>query len=84
MHAQNDTARAAAYRTIFRNMDAERAQEIREAYYKAIEGVRALAESLEIADLSAGEYSGGILIEEHLHAAEALEALKKSELGRVL
>ena len=42
-----------ALRTIFRNMDAHEAQEIREAYYKAVEGLRTLADALEIADTKA-------------------------------
>ena len=71
-------------RTIFRNMDAHEAQEIREAYYKAVEGLRTLADALEIADTKAGEHAGGILLTEHFHAVEAIDAMHKSELGRVL
>ena len=71
-------------RTIFRNMDAHEAQEIREAYYKAVEGLRTLADALEIADTKAGEHAGGILLTEHFHAVEAIDAMNKSELGRVL
>ena len=37
-------------RDAFRKMDADQAQEIREAYYKAVEGLRCLADALEIAD----------------------------------
>ncbi len=37
-------------RHIFRTMDGNRAQEIREAYYKAIEGLMTLARELELAD----------------------------------
>ena len=37
-------------RDTFRTMDPHQAQEIREAYYKAIEGLRSLADALEIAD----------------------------------
>ena len=44
------TAKDNALREIFRKMDAHRAQEIREAYYKAIEGLRTLVETLEIED----------------------------------
>ena len=53
-------------RTIFRNMDAHEAQEIREAYYKAVEGLRTLADALEIADTKAGEHAGGILLDRTL------------------
>ena len=70
-------------REIFRSMDANRAQEIREAYYKAVEGLRTLADELEIADAMQAE-SAGPLIEEHLIACEALEAMNKSVLGRFL
>ncbi len=45
-HAATD----AILRQIFKAMDAHQAQEIREAYYKAIEGLMTLAEALEIAD----------------------------------
>ncbi len=45
-HAATD----ATLRKIFKAMDAHQAQEIREAYYKAIEGLMTLAETLEIAD----------------------------------
>ena len=40
----------------FRTMDAHQAQEIREAYYKAIEGLRTLADALEIAAENNREY----------------------------
>ena len=71
-------------REAFRTMDAHRAQEIREAYYKAIEGLHTLAESLEIADLKEGEKNDHALIDEHLIACDAIEAMKKSLLGRIL
>ncbi len=45
-HAATD----ATLRQIFKTMDAHQAQEIREAYYKAIEGLMTLAETLEVAD----------------------------------
>ena len=35
---------------IFRTMDGNRAQEIREAYYKTVEGLMTLARELELAD----------------------------------
>lgn len=71
-------------REAFRTMDANRAQEIREAYYKAIEGLHTLAESLEIADIKVGETNDHALIGEHLIACDAIEAMKKSLLGRIL
>ncbi len=45
-HAVND----AALREIFKTMDAHQAQEIRDAYYNAVIGLRTLADALEIAD----------------------------------
>ena len=73
----------ATLRTIFRNMDAHQAQEIREAYYNAVVGLRTLADALEIADANQEE-SAGPLIVEHLYACEALDAMKKSRLGAIL
>ena len=71
-------------RDIFRTMDAHRAQEIREAYYKAVEGLSALAEALEIADAEMGSAHDHALIEEHLIACQAMDAMKASLLGRIL
>ena len=71
-------------REAFRTMDPHQAQEIREAYYKAVEGLHTLAESLEIADIGVGETNDHALIEEHLHACMAIDAMKKSLLGRIL
>ncbi|TWT30139.1 hypothetical protein [Blastopirellula retiformator] len=71
-------------REAFRNMDAHQAQEIRASYYKAIEGLRTLAETLEIADIPIGEANDHALIEEHLIVCEAIEAMKNSLLGRIL
>jgi hypothetical protein len=73
----------AALREIFKTMDAHQAQEIRAAYYNAVEGLRTLADALEIADANQPE-SAGPLIVEHLYACEALEAMKKSRLGAIL
>ncbi|MEZ6080756.1 MAG: hypothetical protein R3C56_35290 [Pirellulaceae bacterium] len=49
MASENKTTDA-ALRQIFRAMEADQAQEIREAYYKAVEGLMTRAEALEIAD----------------------------------
>ena len=73
----------ATLRTIFQSMDAHQAQEIREAYYNAVVGLRTLADALEIADANQEE-SAGPLIVEHLYACEALDAMKKSRLGAIL
>jgi hypothetical protein len=71
-------------REIFRTMDADQAQEVRESYYKAMEGLRGLADALEIADAEHSGDTTDLLIGEHLLAVQALDAMKRSELGRVL
>ena len=80
---QDTKATDAALRQIFRDMDGNQAQEIREAYYKAVEGLMTLVEALEIADAQQS-VSAGPLLSEHFHAVEALDAMKKSRLGAVL
>ena len=70
-------------RDAFRTMDPHQAQEIRESYYKAIEGIHALAELLEIADAQQPQTAGPLLTE-HLLACEAIDAMKKSQLGKIL
>lgn len=81
--ADDNKATDAALRQIFRTMNADQAQEIREAYYKAVEGLMRLAETLEIADAQQPE-SGGPLLTEHLYAVEALDAMNRSRLGTIL
>ena len=76
-------ARETQLRQIFRHMDGHAAQEIREAYYNAVEGLRTLADALEIADANQPEPAGE-LINEHLIACEAMDAMKRSLLGRIL
>lgn len=78
------TTREHNLRDIFRSMDAHQAQEIREAYYKAIEGLSTLAETLEIADAEMDSPHDHALIEEHLIACQAVDAMKASLLGRIL
>ena len=73
----------AALRVIFKAMDAHQAQEIREAYYNAVEGLRTLADALEIADANQQESAGPLLVE-HLYAIEAIDAMKNSRLGKIL
>ena len=70
-------------RDAFRTMDPHQAQEIREAYYKVVEGISALAELLEIADAQQPQTAGPLLTE-HLLACEAIDAMKKSQLGKIL
>ena len=71
-------------RQIFRTMDGQQAQRIREAYYKASEGLHSLAEELELADVEVGETNDHALINEHLIACLAIDAMKNSLLGRIL
>ncbi len=78
-HAATD----AALRQIFKVMDAHQAQEIREAYYKAIEGLMTLSEVLEIADAQQTP-SAGPLLTEHFNAVQALDAMRNSRLGKIL
>ena len=84
MTSENKTERERNLRDIFRTMDAHRAQEIREAYYKAVEGLSTLATTLEMADLDMGSPYECALIEEHLIACQAIDAMKASLLGRIL
>jgi hypothetical protein len=70
-------------RDAFRTMDPHQAQEIREAYYKALEGLRTLVDMLEIADAQQPQTAGPLLIE-HLYACDAIDAMRNSQLGRIL
>ena len=81
-----DTDKKANEKTLrdaFRTMDAHQAQEIREAYYKAVEGLRTLADMLEIADAQQPQTAGPLLTE-HLYACEAIDAMRNSLLGKIL
>ncbi len=81
-----DTDKKANEKTLrdaFRTMDAHQAQEIREAYYKTVEGLRTLADMLEIADTQQPQTAGPLLTE-HLYACEALDAMRNSLLGKIL
>ena len=70
-------------RQVLSKLDAEKYQRIRQAYYQAMDGLCELAESLEAADTKA-KPTGGPLLEEHLIAVEAIEAIRKSNLGEIL
>lgn len=78
------TSNESNLRETFRTMNADRAQEIRAAFYKAMEGLRGLADALEIADFEMPGPTNELLIEEHLLACQALTTMKRSELGRIL
>lgn len=82
---QRDTKAAEqTLRQQFRTMDGQQAQRIREAYYKAAEGLHSLAEELERADLAVGQTHDHALMNEHVIACLAIDAMKASLLGRIL
>jgi hypothetical protein len=83
MTNDGQTTNDAILRDAFRKMDPYQAQEIRDAYYKAIEGLHTLAEMLEIADAQQDTTTGPLLTE-HFLAVEAMEAMKRSRLGAIL
>ena len=71
-------------RDIFTQLDANRAQTIRESYYAAVDALRCLAECLELADLEVPKNDEHVLIYEHVIACEAIGAMNLSLLGKVL
>ena len=73
----------ARLREIFKTMDPHKAQEIRDAYYKVMEGIYTLVEALEIED-STQTPNAGPLLDEHFIALDALKAISRSCLGKVL
>jgi hypothetical protein len=70
-------------RAIFRKLDPAKAQEIREAYYKAVEGLQVLMTALEAADDGA-EGNENPLLDEHYLACRAKDEMNKSLLARIL
>ena len=80
---KNKTQHETILRNAFRRMDGDEYQTIRQAYYKAVEGLRALADALEHAAEPTGE-SSQALIAEHLIACSAMNAMDSSELGVIL
>ena len=83
MSSQPTTQHENTLRDAFRQMDGDQYQQIRDAYYKAVEGLQTLAEALELAAPPTGP-SCESLIAEHLVACSAIEAINKSVLGRIL
>ena len=83
MATKRNTENETRLRDAFRSMDGDDYQTIREAYYKAIEGLRSLADALEIADAQQPQTAGPLLTE-HLYACEALDAMRNSMLGKIL
>jgi hypothetical protein len=64
-------------------MDGNDYQAIRDAYYKAVEGLRTLADAFERVVAPAGNEVDPLLAE-HLIACSAMNAMDSSELGRIL
>jgi hypothetical protein len=69
---------------IFQQLNPYRAQEIREAYFDAVAGLQNLVTALEVADSECSTPEMNLLLDEHLLAAQALQVMKKSQLGEVL
>jgi hypothetical protein len=84
MTTSENKANEQLLRDAFRTMDPHAAQEIREAYYKAIEGLTTLAQALEAVDAKNLGPASNMLLEEHLIACEALTTMDRSQLGRIL
>ena len=68
-------------RTAMQKLTPEAHQRIREAYYKMMEGLHALAEATE--ELAGDSETDPLLIE-HMMACAAIEVLRKSRLGAVV
>ena len=83
MASKKKTEHETILRNTFRQMDGDEYQTIRQAYYKAVEGLQTLADALENAAEPSGE-SSRALIAEHLIACSAMNAMDSSELGRIL
>lgn len=83
MAKKNTTDHETRLRAAFKTMSGDEYQAIREAYYKAVEGLRALADALEQVAGPAGEEVDPLLAE-HLIACSALNAMDNSELGAIL
>lgn len=71
-------------RQALRNLPPHEGEAIRNAYYKAIEGLQALARALDVADREPDGARGEALLAEHYIACQALEAMNTSQLGRIL
>jgi hypothetical protein len=85
MAAQTQEQKDALARLVeaYKRIDPVQAKEIQEAYYKAMDGLRALSEALEIADARQPQ-AAGPLLGEHLYAVQALDAMRPSQLGVIL
>ena len=66
-----------------RKLNPDQAQAIRQAFYKAAEGLQSLADLLERSADSAGD-SSDAFIAIHLLACEGIEAMNETRLGQIL
>lgn len=73
----------AALRAALGKVTPGESRRIRESYDKAMEGLRALALVLELADANLDEPAGPLIVA-HLEVCGALDAVDKSRLGDVL
>ncbi len=83
MATKNTTEHETRLRAAFQTMNGDDYQAIRDAYYKAVEGLQTLADALERAVAPTGDEVDPMLAE-HLIACSALTAMDSSELGRIL
>ena len=83
MAKKNTTDHETRLRAAFKTMSGYEYQTIRDAYYKAVEGLQTLADALERALAPTGDEVDPMLAE-HLIACSALNAMDNSELGRIL
>jgi len=83
MANETTTPHETILRDTFRRMDGDRHQQIRDAYYKAVAGLLALEEALLGAEEPTGE-SFDAMSTERMVVCNAIKALEKSVLGRIL
>lgn len=84
MTSSNQISQEQTLRNAIRQLNPEQYHAIRDAYYKAMEGLHALADVLETADLENGKHNDHALLQEHLLACEAIEKMDKSLLGKIV
>jgi hypothetical protein len=83
MAKKNTTDHETRLRAAFKTMSGDECQTIRDAYYKAVEGLRTLANALEQVAGPGGDEIDPLLAE-HLIACSAINAMDSSELGQIL
>ena len=83
MATKNTTNHETHLRAAFKTMSGDEYPTIRDAYYKAVEGLRTLADALEQVAGPGGDEVDP-LIAEHLIACSAINVMDSSELGRIL